>query len=339
MITPDDADFHPRDPSDMSWTETTFLPFAVPEEGIFGNCYVLARPNLGICLSSVIVSRGICVHTYEIDFTDPQMHLKCPEKFSDFTLDNGLSLKALGGPQNYDLRYENQLGACSFDLSFRGLHRPFDPRDPAENPLLSQRPSGAEDPRIGKEWANGHFECKGHITGSLTLYGETYKVDCYEGMDHSWGPRKELGTRAVSWISINFGEDLAIHLAVPMRIEKGTVLYDPVQFGFVVENGEVYGVTSAEVQANRVHMQPIGNRITVTDIRGKSFEFLGTAVGGHPWHSFNPCHVCYQTTMRYTWNDRVGFGEFGDIFGLDYLARHMSRSAPWRRVPQSGGIV
>ena len=89
MITAKDADFHACDPSDRSWTETTFLPFGVPEAGIFGNAYVLARPNLGIVSSAIIVSQGFCRQPYEIDFTDPQMHLPCPESFTKFTLENG----------------------------------------------------------------------------------------------------------------------------------------------------------------------------------------------------------------------------------------------------------
>ena len=99
MITDADADFHARDPADRTWTETTFLPFGVPEEGIFGNAYVLARPNMGVAISSVIVTRGLCRQPWEIDFCDPQMHLPCPEKFSDYQLGNGLEVKALNGPR------------------------------------------------------------------------------------------------------------------------------------------------------------------------------------------------------------------------------------------------
>ena len=121
MIKPEDNDFHPRDPTDRTWTETTFLPFGVPEEGIFGNAYVLARPNLGVCISSIIVTRGFCRQPYEIDFCDPQMHLPCPPKFSSYALENGLTVTATNGVRDYHLTYENALGACSFDLSVRGL--------------------------------------------------------------------------------------------------------------------------------------------------------------------------------------------------------------------------
>lgn len=325
MITAADADFHPRDPNDRTWTETTFLPFTVPEEGIFGNAYVLARPNLGVCSSSIIVSKGLCRQPYEIDFTDPQMHLPCPKSFAKYELANGLTVDGSTEPANYHLTYKNVLGACSFDLHFRGIHHPFDPHDPKENPLLGEHKDKPLDPRIGAHWNNGHFEVKGHITGELEVRGKKYKVDCYDGMDHSWGPRAETGTRAVAWISVNFGDDLAFHLAVPMNLRNGEVTYDPLRFGFVADKGKTYGLVSAEIEATRVDMMPISNRIRTKDVRGQEWEFFGNVVGGHPWYSFNPSHTCFQVVMCYRWGGRVGYGEFGDIFGLDYLADRMSR--------------
>lgn len=40
MITDADADFHDRDPADPTWTETTFLPFFIPEPGKIGRAHV-----------------------------------------------------------------------------------------------------------------------------------------------------------------------------------------------------------------------------------------------------------------------------------------------------------
>ncbi len=327
MITAADAEFHDRDRSDLSWTETTFLPFAVPAAGIFGNAYVLARPNLGVVSSSIIVTRGLCRQPYEIDFCDPQMHLPCPESFADYRLANGLAVRAVQPPGEYRLSYVNALGACRFDLHFQAIHQAFDPHDPAENPLAG---TGPADARLGDHWSSGHFEVKGHITGELELRGQIFEVDYYDGMDHSWGPRQEVGTRSVSWISVNFGPELAMHLAVPMNISGGAVTYDPIRFGFVTEGGETFGITAATVQAERVDLLAVSNHITATDVRGRTYEFFGTVVGGHPWYSFNPSHVCFQVLMRYRDGDREGFGEFGDIFGLDYLAERMSRSGRQR---------
>lgn len=323
MITDADSEFHQRDPADLTWTETMFLPFVIPEERIFGNVYVLARPNAGVATSSILIGQGFCADPWEVDFTDPQVHLPCPESFAEFSLPNGLSVTA-PTPREYDLIYQNVLGACSFDLSFLALHDPFDPGDPQQNPLLETDRSH-DDSRHGDEWENGHFEVKGHITGELELRGRRYQVDCYDGMDHSWGPRAETGTRSVAWVSVNFGPELAMHLALLISIEDGEVRYDRLRFGFVVRDGEVRPVVAAEITAQHSHMLAINNRIVATDDRGESYEFFGTAISSHPWYSFNPSHVSYQGVFRYHWEDRVGYGEMADIFGLDYLAERMSR--------------
>ncbi|MFD4972451.1 hypothetical protein [Streptomyces sp. NPDC058424] len=323
MITDVDTEFHPRDPEDRTWTETMFLPFVVPEEGIFGNVYVLARPNVGVATSSILVGQGFCPQPYDVDFTDPQVHLPCPTSFAKFSLENGLTVDA-PTPGQYDLSYRNALGACSFDLAFRGLHDPFDPNDPEQNPLLAtDRATG--DTRHGDEWENGHYEVKGHITGTLELRGRRYTVDCYEGMDHSWGPRTETGTRSVAWMSVNFGPELAMHLAVLLDLRDGRVTYERLRFGFVVEHGEVTPLVDARITAEHTQMLAMNNHIVVTDARGRSWEFFGTAISSHPWYSFNPSHVSYQGVFRYHWGDKVGYGEAADIYGLDYLAERMSR--------------
>ena len=197
--------------------------------------------------------------------------------------------------------------------------------DPEQNALLTARDSVASLDQHGDGWATGHFEVKGHVTGELVLHGQKYDVDCYEGMDHSWGPRRDVGTWAVAWISINFGPDLAMHLAVEENLVDGEVQYGDLRFGFVTEKGETRSLVSAEVEALRVEMLPVANRIKVVDVQGTEWEFRGSAVAGHPWHSFNPRDVCYQSLFRYEHEGRVGWGEMGDIFGLDYLSRHLSR--------------
>ena len=321
MITAEDADFHERDPSIRTWAETTVLLFSVPEEGILGNAYVLARPNLGVAISSVIVGQGLCPQTYEIDFVDPQMHLPCPASFTDYQLENGLSVKVTNAPRDYHATYSHSLGNCSFDLNFHGLMHPFDALDPEENPALGNETFQG----LGDQWSNGHYEMLGHVTGELELRGRKYKIDSFEGMDHSWGPRAEEGKRAVSWIPIVFGEDFGMHVVMALEIRNGEVIYDAFRFGFVMEDGEVFGLVDAQVQAQRVDMLGVSNHIRATDERGKKFEVFGSAISGHPFHSFNPCSMAYQSLYEYHSGDRVGHGICTDVFGLDFLAERMSR--------------
>lgn len=340
MIRASDSDFHASDPNDWRWTETTPLIFSVPEHGILGNLYVACRPNLGVALSTITIGQGFCRKPYEIDFSDAQMHLPAPKSFTDYTLENGLSVKVTKAPTDYHFGYEYKLGGTSFDLDFKGLHDPFDAMDPAQNPVLETPHGSARDERLGDEWGNpsesnttgkGHYEIMGHVTGTLTLRGKTYNVNCFDVMDHSFGTRTETSKRAVAFISAVLGPDYGIHLSVPMEVRKGDTEYEGFRFGYVMEDGELYGVVDAAVQsASGTDMIPMNTHIVATDVRGKKHELYGAAIAGHPWYNLNPSHVCFQSLMRWHVGDRVGHGEFCNIFGLEFLAARLSRHGELR---------
>lgn len=316
-----DTDYHERDLTDRTWAETTVMLFWIPEEGILGNAYVLSRPNLGAAISTVMISQGFCTQPWEIDFHDPQMHLPAPEVFSKFTLENGLSVEVEAPPSDYRYTYEHIDGNCSFDLRFRSLMQPFDVLDPNENKLLSS----ATFDSLGDQWTTGHYETLGRVTGQLELRGKQYTVDCVAPMDHSWGPRAEVGRRSLGWIQASFGERLGVHVIVAAEIEGDQVVYGDVRFGYVLDDGVVSSIISAEITSVRTEMIGISNHVRVTDDRGKTFEFFGAAIAGQPFYTFNPCSVAYQTLYRYTGEHGVGHGICADIYGLDYLAEHRSK--------------
>lgn len=327
MIQASDTEFHPRDPNDRIWTETTYLAFNVPEAALHGTLYVLARPNLGVAMSSVVIARGMCRHAWQVPFCDPQIHLPCPPSYSDFSLANGLSVKAVS-LTDWRFQYTHQLGACSFDLSLKGLHRPFDPTDTRENPVATTAHLH-KDPRVGDAWSHGHFDLKGHITGRITLRGETYDVDCYEGMDRSWGPRNETPDRATSYISVNCGAAMSMWLTMTLDVAPdGHVRYEKLNSGFLVEHGEVTPVVSAQVEATTVDMLAVSDRIVVNDAKGREHVFHGAAIGTRPMGSINPSISAFVSLMRYQYNGLIGHGGHGKLFGLNYLAQRLARKAP-----------
>lgn len=331
MIRPEDAEFHSRDPSMLSWTETMVLIFSVPEAALLGNVYVLARPNLGVVTSSVVVHQGFCRQPYEIDFCDPQVHVPCPPSFTSFKLPTGLSVERTDPLLGYRFEYADSAGACSLSLDFKGLMAPFDMNDPAENPLLVSGDDWAEPHHAVSSAGKGHFDLVGRVTGELELRGRKYEVDCVDGMDHSWGPRTEetagTGSRAAAWMHVSFGEEFAMHLAMALDIRDGEVVYDGLRFGYVMEENKVFGLVEADVQCERTDMVGTSNHIRARDARGREHDFHGTAVGGAPWYVFNPCCVSFQSLYRYEDGPRVGYCEGADIFGLNFLAERMSRHA------------
>ena len=338
MITDKDSDYHPRDPHEWRWTETTPLIFSVPEAGILANLYVASRPNLGVALSAVSIVKGIYMNAHCIDFVDAQMHLPAPTNFTNYELENGMKVKVFDPPRGYRFQYAYKGGdECSFDVTFKGLHRPFDCEDPAENPLLEKPQGSAYDSRLGDQWGNrsadaahasGHFNTIGHTTGELVLRGKRYTVDSYDCMDHSWSRRTEISRRSVCYLSACFGDDYGVHVAVPMDIVDGKTIYEAVRFGFVMENGETYGVTECRIEATEIDLMPTFAWVTVTDVRGKVHRFSGGATAGHPWDNFNPSHIAFQCLMRWETPDgRVGFSEMANIFGREFISARLSRSA------------
>ena len=293
---------------------------SVPEEGLLCNLYIAARPNLGAALSTVAVARGFCFDPCEVDFTDAQMHLPCPDNYLRYELESGLKVHWTKPPREFTVQYEYKLGGCRFDLKFRGLHEPFDPDDPNQNPLLATAAGSAVDDRLGTQWGNpsqdpdnpsGHFEVFGHITGELELRGRRYAVNCYDCIDHSWSRRTETSKRAVGWISAVFGDDYGIHLAMLLDVTRGRTTYESLRFGYVMEDGAVYGLVSATMTGTHSRFNPMTSHIVATDVRGKRHEFHGVAVAVHPWYNFNPSHVAFQSLMRWTTGTRVGLLDWG----------------------------
>jgi hypothetical protein len=325
MIIPQDADFHPSDPSMTTWAETIGFWFAVPEANIYGNIYVLCRPNVGASYSSINVIQGHNHHPFSVDFTDPHMHVPCPDSMLDFTLQNGLQVTVTEAPNHYRFVYESPAeDACSLDLTYSGVMPAWDPNDPDENPLLDD--PDRSDLGLGDAWAGGHLDFVGRVVGTLTLRGTTYEVNSMGGMDRSWGQRTELGQAAISYVHIPFDDDFGFHVVTGIDLRQGQVSYEPLRFGYVYENGKVFGLTNVEMTGAQAQgLLPFSNCITMTDSRGETWTVRGVAVANAPWYTFSPSYVTFQGLMRYDLDGRTAFGLQADTYGIEFLAERTSR--------------
>lgn len=325
MIHPEDSEFHPNDPSLTRWAETIGFWFAIPEERIYGNIYVQARPNVGATISSINVVQGNNPDPYRVDFTDPHVHVPCPPSMAKFSLENGLSVDAYSAPNCYRFSYNSLAGVCSMDLDLRGSMAASDPNDPAENPLVRKDADKHSDLGLGDAWAGGHLDFLGRVTGSLTLRGRSYEVEAMGGLDRSWGSRTELGQAAISYVHIPFDEDFGIHFVVGAELEGDDVAYGPLRFGYIYEKGKVYGITDVTMDGSHVNLLPTGNHIAVTDERGHTFEMYGTSIASAPWYTFSPSYATFQSLMRYELDEKVGHGLMADVWGIEFLAARTSR--------------
>lgn len=326
MITDQDLHLHNGNSPSLDHAETLFLIFSVPEERISGNAYVLCRPNLGVCLSSIYVHQGIHANAWTVDYSDAPMHVPCPPTMADFTLENGLSVKGSNGARDYRFRYDGREGLCRFDLSFRGLMDPFDPLDAVQNPMLEAFKGDAEaSTGAGDAWTKGHYDLVGRIEGELELYGRKFEVSCVDGLDRSWGPRAEWNSAPVSWMHMTFGDDLAFHLVVTLDMVGGQQVYTTFRFGYAVVDGESCAVVAAEVEAESVGMLGMHRVVRITDAKGRQWEMHGAAIAAAPWHTAYTSFISFQSLYRWTMGSRVGFSNVTDVIGVTTLSKRLSR--------------
>ena len=314
MIRPEDADFHFTPDSHWQWVETIALPFCLPQENINVIVYVLARPMLGVCMADVTVIDRISHLWEEQAYIDNQQHMPCPEKLSDFSLPNGLSVKAVDPTRHYHVRYEG-IDDTAFELDYVAIHSGYDINDVDQDPLAAARLGPAWD----SSWS-GHYEMTYRITGTLRLRGKTYAVDCIDTGDRSWGPRPERDNSSVIWWHASFGEALTTHMLIAHDIASTNVMGKLIS-GYVIEHGETFGLVAATGHQDYSKAMPMGGAVHLTDQRGKSFDILTSTVNGCYWASY-PSNTYLQSSMRAMCNGMIGNGVQQLGLSRAYLTRH-----------------
>lgn len=168
-LTPDDDDWHAF--SQHWWeTETNWWSFNVPERRLGGWLYT---QSLGV---QQTVNGGAWVWDdsdvgalYEVS----HKALPFPDRgdLRDVTFPNGVSVQMLEPLMKYRTRYSDP-GEFECDLVHEGIIPPH------------SHPIG-----VWPFWATRHFDQPVHVTGTIVLFGEEIRVDCYSVRDRSWGPR------------------------------------------------------------------------------------------------------------------------------------------------------
>lgn len=318
MIIADDYRFHERDPKDESWTETIFQIFSVPEAAISGNLYVLSRPNLGVTHCSVEIHQGLCFHPWQLHHNDAQMHLRCPEDYSDFTLANGLTFKA-HNEREHEWRYKSRDGVCELALDYSAICDPTDARDPAQVPQ-----AGQSKVQGYSGWNNGHLEGKGRVKGWVRLRDKTYQVDCIEGVNKSWGPRNDWGNKGATWVHIDLGERMRAFMVLDIDFKDRTMVYGGLRYGYVLVDGERRPLLSGELVAKRSDMLVTSADARFTDDRGEVYAARGMTIAAGPWYNFNPSSCGYQVLLRWEGKQGAGHGHIADFVGMYALSQAMA---------------
>ncbi len=304
MIRHEDIEFHIPPQADHTWAETNYFCLSIPEERLVASVYTVTRKGLGVQLVDVVIFGSLGDTRAESLYIDSQQHLPAPERLSDYRTPNGLHVQAFS-PRDYRVDYVG-FDNTELHFDFKGLMEPFDIHDPAHSPM-AQPQARAATSGFGAAYGN-HFDLTGHITGTLKLRGREYKVDCIETMDHSWGPRAELGMATMGWTHAHFSNDFAIHWINKWSPDDAGANEHALAHGYVLDHGVAYGLKDMKLDCMHLGAALTGIEAEVTDRRGKVFRLLGTAVAGAPWVPYSS-GMLYVNLMRWMLADgRMGWG-------------------------------
>jgi hypothetical protein len=314
MILAKDVGFHTPANVQYDWAETNFFSIYVPEPNLTVWLYTVARPGIGAMVVDIEAMNRIGRIALETLYFDFQQHLPIPKKLENYTLPNGLSLKTLNEPRDYQIDY---IGTDNTEFHWlaKGLMEPFDIHDASMDPLASDDPNKSG---FGAAYAN-HFDMTVHVTGTAKIRGKAYNVDCVTTMDHSWGPRNERGMKPMGWINGNFGKDLAFSTIWSFDQMKTDWQAFTLAHGYMLVNGEVRGLTRGRIRALR-HGGPFpaGYEAVLVDKAGREYYFTGTVVAQTPWSCYSNI-MAINSTVRWHYERREGAGLAQENWPLDLL--------------------
>lgn len=326
MIRPEDTDFHHPADAGHLYAETNYFCFTIPEERLAVGAYTVSRKGIGVMAADVTVWGGLSPDRAHCLHLNSQQHLPAVAKLSDYRTASGLTVRA-HSTRDYQVSYASD--EVSFDVAFTGLMEPFDIHDPKHSPMTRVK-SSTSDQHAGSGLGagyGGHFDLTGRVTGELRIGQRQYRVDSVETMDHSWGPRPEVGMHAMCWMHAHFGEDLAIHWIGAYEPTATGAKQWKLAHGYVMDKGAVYGLTDLRLITTTEGRLPVSLEVQATDKRGKTFSASGEAIIGGPW----VCYVAADTTavvVRWTLSDgRIGHGMCQTNQSLQALNQRLGKRA------------
>lgn len=245
--------FHPPTSDDPWWQETTWFTFMVPERDLYCYVYPWVRMNQGILGGGVMAWDATGDTPYDALHWDYQWAYPYPEPgdLRDITFPTGISIRRLEPLTRYRVAYEHP--DFSFDVEFAAIL-------PAH--LLEDNGTGT---------FAGHLDQQGHVTGHVTVAGETLTVDCHAHRDRSWG-------RRVPTPGMHVGYDLCTAADVAFMAYSSPDQGGHLMGGTFWHGGELATLTEGTRALERAAGSVWPTRVVVegVDARGRRLEAVGT---------------------------------------------------------------
>lgn len=287
-------------------TETWWFSFFVPERGLGGWLYGLARPNQRTSAGGAWIwdTRGWEPRTapYFAHYTAlPTRNERL--QASPVTFPSSLRITTLRPGMDYRLSYADEAAGLTVEVEFA-----------ATMPAVGHK---RNEPPF---YESSHFDQAGRVTGTVALAGEAHQVDCYALRDRSWGLRSERVVPDFSycWLA---GEAEAF-LLFGTRNGAGV----DITRGFLHRDGITRPVVSGHraEQRHPEHHWVEGLRVRAVDDAGRVIDATARAVSRlvHP----RPTSANTISVLRWESGGRASWGEDQDVW--PHLAWRQRFGAP-----------
>ncbi len=317
---PASSEFPHASGADREWNESLYFNFTDPASGTGGYTRIGMLPNQESDIGVMMLFAG-------------GSRLLVTQQGGRTDTTGGFRLEALGYErlkplERWRLAFSGEMGdipdsrklnevdpgsvprvPVEVDLLWEGIAPPFnfkdaDPRAIAE--MLVSAGTRLSDLRAVSRVSREHYEQAGKVTGTISIDGRERMVAGGGHRDHSWGVRDWSAPRTWTWLTCQFGVELAFNLS---RVAIQSV---DVFNGFLCYGGGNHPVRRAVIETE---FEPDGRtqralRFTFEDVAGRAIEVEADVLTVIPLDLRSRGHATMvnEGLARYRWEGREGYG-------------------------------
>jgi hypothetical protein len=318
-LVPEDDMFHPPPTDDPWWTETVWYGWMVPERRMLGYFYLVYRANQHLQFGGVLLLDEHAVAPWELPFFEYDWHLPLTEwpdlTNADDLLRGDMWLRCIEHGRRFEFGYDRD--DLRIDLRWDALMQPLLTRQAPPYDLGS------------------HVDQLGHVTGTMTLYGEAIPVDCFAMRDRSWGLRRNGPQAKVGYCyGTQSADDAFLAISVDRRQPDGT-RRDGITGGFLMRDGVWSLLADGTRSVTRDEEgRPATVVIDAVDQLGRPLVATGSTVSRQVFLAY-PSMFCWNSLAQWRWgaDETAGCSGWGEDQDIWHPRRWRDHARALRRAP------
>jgi hypothetical protein len=197
------------------------------------------------------------------------------------------------------------------DISFKGWGQVHNAKKLYARGLarrMVEKDFGLKDIMEARNFASEHYEQAGSYTGTIRIGGRTIELENATGhRDHSWGCRNIAAAKSWTWLTVQFGEGMAVNVAC---FKAGKL---DIMGGYIYRKGRNHGLRriqlDTEFEEDGLTQQSL--RFVVEDTGGFRMDVEGKVLNPIPIVVADDDKIrtlAFEAMTEYQWQGRKAYG-------------------------------